>query len=165
MNETAENSILDLTGFDSTLEDDEPGSMRSQPVTFVRKDGTSVRLEAIFTPETSGGWITLMESEAAAERGASLAGPDITAVLRGLAEQTSSTDSETQIAARFAEAMRHGSGAESVSVQRSTGAAGLYDTLATATSTGSVTESAHTDLPPALIPARGQVAPENWTVG
>lgn len=164
INESADESVLnlvhsdDFTGFEASLEDDGLGTLHNRPITFVRKDGTTVRLEAIFTPETSGGWITLMESETSATPGSSLPGSDITGILRRLADGTGSTDSETEIAVRFSEALRDGSGADSISIVRSTGATGLYETLATANSTGIGTATAATDLPPALIPGHGKGA-------
>ena len=161
VSESAGESILELTrgdhfaGMDAVLDDDEAASLESQRVTFERKDGTTVHLEAIFTPETSGGWITLMEPGQTTTSRSAITAENITAILRGLAESASGTDNETEITVRFASAIQRGTGCESVFVVRSTGAAGLYETLASATSTGAATAMANTDLPPALIPGRG----------
>jgi PAS domain S-box-containing protein len=132
---------------------------------FTRNDGTAVPLNAILAPDIIGGRITLHETSEITPRQVRKSPPErspnrdeIAATLRTLADQTNPAGGEREICTRFADALRTAACTDTVFVARSSGTAGLYETIAYSIDPDSDSLepiSDAIDLPPALIPQRG----------
>lgn len=135
---------------------DAPGSA----VTFIRHDGSRVSLNTVVTPETSGGWITLLDpasgGKTSTEQVSGFSAPfNVAAILRKLAEQTASIGDVSEITSRFATELVVASGAETVTVARSSAISGIYEPMARVSGPDASSLTETIDLPPALVPQQG----------
>ncbi len=130
-------------------------------VNFVRRDGSRISLNTILTPETSGGWITLLDpsSGGGTVNAEAVSGIntriDVAGILRKLAEQSGSIGDVSEITFRFASELRVATGADAVTVARSSAIAGIYEPLARVSQPGTSSLTETIDLPPALVPQQG----------
>ncbi len=130
-------------------------------VTFIRGDGSRISLNTVVTPETSGGWITLLDTSGGGSTAnvESIAGiserVDVAGILRKLAEQSGSIGDVAEITARFATEISAATGADAVTVARSSAIAGIYEPLARVSKPGTSSLTETIDLPPALVPQQG----------
>ncbi len=129
-------------------------------VTFVRHDGSRISLNTVVTPETSGGWLTLLDpaagGKASSEAVSGFSAPvDVAGILRRLAEQTGSIGDVFEITSRFAAELRAAAGAEAITVARSSAISGIYEPIARDSQPGTSSLTETIDLPPALVPQQG----------
>ena len=133
---------------------DEDELAPSGPVSFLKRDGSRVSLQTVVTPETSGGWITLIESATDRARSSS-DGLSVRDALKLIARAASLADSEDGLATQLARSLRESLGTETVIVARSTAAPGLYDPIAVDSESQRVNATEPFELPAPLIPLPG----------
>jgi PAS domain S-box-containing protein len=135
------------------LDDDDQSP--SGPVTFRRRDGTRVSMRTVITPETSGGWITLVRSARESGRPSAPSALGVRAALRLIARSTSSAETGDSLTEQLAKDLREALGAETVIIARSTAAPGLYEPVSVDSDTLSLGAGDSFDLPSALVPGPG----------
>ena len=128
-------------------------------VTFTRRDGSSISLETLVTPELGGGSLVLRQAPAPAGPAETItveqAEIDVAATLRALVDRTRNTASLEEICDEFARELLSATGAEDLVIARSSNVSGMYEAVSHLTIYGDSSNGGSVDLPASLVPPRG----------